>query len=102
VAGAADEAAGAAAALPFGFFFWASAACGNSINAAASRSHLRACFIATPSASFEGVGEPLERPVLGTGAAALESRQVVRKVPKLLGNQAYSKSGRDYITHNFS
>ncbi len=46
----------AVAALPaLGFFFCAYAACGSSTKAAASRSHLRACFIATPSASFEAL-----------------------------------------------
>ena len=50
---------------------WASssaryAACGSSTKAAASRSHLRACFIATPSASFEALSS---RRVRWCGAA---------------------------------
>jgi hypothetical protein len=62
--------------------------------AAASRSHLRACFIATPSASFEALfGRLLQRNghtvIITTGRA---------KLSKLLGNQAYSKRERDYIS----
>ena len=56
-AAGAAVAAGAAALFPLGFFFCAYAACGSSIKAAASRSHLRACFIATPSAPFEALAD---------------------------------------------
>ena len=47
------------------------AACGSSTRAAASRSHLRACFIATPSASFEALASRVDDLLRGTALSHL-------------------------------